>query len=259
VLRVLRLLSRRFLERKDADHDAQDEEDERDEEPDNAPHLRWETATNLREGWCIRSIYFPRNSVVDYVPEDIQTGHDADEEHEESQYFASIEEPKQDDQTRHSQQKDPCQEIPPRPPKRKHEKHSEDEACDLARVGVEPARDERGAYQPRTEVPSREREPRDAAGHARRAALVRYFMFARTRGIFETCGCGWCKGRKEDKRRTIELDGVDVCACEDAHERVAHLVKSDREQSAIDMTVEPPKTKSKSNERSDHNQFLISR
>jgi len=201
MLRVLRLLSRRFLEREDADQDAQDEEDERDEEPDDAPHLRWETATNLREGWCIRSIYFPRNSVVDYVPEDIQTGHDADEEHEESQYFASIEEPKQDDQTRHSQQEDPCQEIPPRPPKRKHEKHSEDEARDLGRVGVEPARDERGAYQPRTEVPSREREPRDAAGHARRAAFVR-----------------------------IELDGVDMCACEDAHERVAHLVKPDREQ-----------------------------
>jgi len=118
-----------------------------------------------------------------------------------------------------------AQEIPPRPPKRKQEKHSEDEARDLARVGVEPARDERGANQPRTEVPSREREPRDAAGHARRAALVRCFMFvARARaGFLKHAGVGDTKGRKEDKRRTIELDGVDVCACEDAHERVAHL------------------------------------
>jgi hypothetical protein len=39
-----------------------------------------------------------------------------------------------------------AQEVPPSPPKHKDEKADEDEAGDFARVGVEPARNERCAY-----------------------------------------------------------------------------------------------------------------
>lgn len=66
-----------------------------------------------------------------------------------------------------------AQEIPPSPPKRKDEKDGEDETGDLARVGVESARDERCADQARAEVSRREGEPGYAARHARCATLVR--------------------------------------------------------------------------------------
>jgi hypothetical protein len=68
---------------------------------------------------------------------------------------------------------DYAQEVSPGPPERKDEEDGEDNAGDLARVGVEPARDERRADQARTEVARREREPGYAAGHDRRAALIR--------------------------------------------------------------------------------------
>jgi hypothetical protein len=114
---------------------------------------------------------------------------------------------------------DYAQEVSPGPPERKDEEDGEDNAGDLARVGVEPARDERRADQARTEVARREREPGYAAGHDRRAALIRC-----SKAII-------CQLSSEESRRlgmgkktlTIELDGVNVCACEDAHERVAHL------------------------------------
>jgi len=201
VLRVLFLLSRRFLERDDSDQDARDEEEKRDDEPNDTPNLGRETATDLREGRCIRGIYFPGDSIIDYVPKDIETRHDADEQHEESQYFASFKEPKKHDQTRHAQQENPRQEIPPGPPERKDKKDGKGETGDFARIGVEPASDKRCTDEARTEVSSREGEPGYTARHARRAALVR-----------------------------IKLDGVNVCAREDAYERVAHLMKPDREQ-----------------------------
>jgi hypothetical protein len=52
-----------------------------------------------------------------------------------------------------------AQEIPPSPPKRKDKKDGEDKTGDFARVGVEPARNERCADQARTEVSRRQGEP----------------------------------------------------------------------------------------------------
>lgn len=65
-----------------------------------------------------------------------------------------------------------AQEIPPGPPKRKDKKDGEDETGDLARIGVESARDERCADQARAEVSRREGEPGYPARHGRRASLV---------------------------------------------------------------------------------------
>lgn len=95
------------------------------------------------------------------------------ETHQITQRDAAFDEPEEHDDAGHAEDENPCEKILARPPERKQEEDGENDAGDLARVRIEAARDEGGADETRAEVPRGEREPRDPARHARRAALVR--------------------------------------------------------------------------------------
>jgi hypothetical protein len=64
------------------------------------------------------------------------------------------------------------------------------------------------------------------ARHGRRASLVRCARVSLSIRIVAR------KWEGEEQMLTIELDGMDACACEDAYERVAHLfsIKNKRSQ-----------------------------
>ena len=65
------------------------------------------------------------------------------------------------------------QPAPARPPEREEEEDGHADGRDLARVRVEPARDQRCPDERRAEVARGERYPRYASRHPRRASFVR--------------------------------------------------------------------------------------
>jgi hypothetical protein len=98
------------------------------------------TGSNASKALC-HPIGFFEEIRTDYIPKDIETRHDADEQHlrthanepfqqnrfhkeahEVSQYFASLEEPKKNNQTRHPQQENPS-------PSERHHHHLRRQLC----------------------------------------------------------------------------------------------------------------------------------
>lgn len=68
--------------------------------------------------------------------------------------------------------------IPSSPPEREQEESGQHQGRNLARVGIETARDQASANEGRAKVASWKRDPTDATGHTGRTSLVRYKKLA---------------------------------------------------------------------------------
>lgn len=73
------LLLSRLLERHDADDDAEKEEDERDAEPEDAPHLGRHATADLGKPRRVGFVDFAVDGVVDDIPDRVHAAHDTDE------------------------------------------------------------------------------------------------------------------------------------------------------------------------------------
>lgn len=79
MLRVLLLLLKALLERRQAGDNTANHEHQTNDRPDDAPALRG-PAVALGEDAGIGGIYFPQYEIVADVPDGVEAGHYADEE-----------------------------------------------------------------------------------------------------------------------------------------------------------------------------------